>query len=88
MGSPTRSSRLILDNGKVFTSRFGPGKYHVDRFLAGETVEVEVADDGLLGIFRRGFSSPRMLSVTLRAGNPQPGWPGPDQPVPRRKKSP
>jgi transposase InsO family protein len=46
-----RVVRKVDEKGRVHLLTF---EYHVGRFLSGETVEVEVADDGLLSIFHRG----------------------------------
>jgi hypothetical protein len=46
-----RVLRTVSGHGRISLLGFD---YHVGRYLAGETVEVEIADDGLLGVFHRG----------------------------------
>jgi transposase InsO family protein len=46
-----RVLRTVSDHGRISLLGF---QYHVGRFLAGETAEVEIGDDGLLGVFHRG----------------------------------
>jgi transposase InsO family protein len=46
-----RLLRMVSDHGRISLLSF---QYHVGRFLAGEMVEVEIAGDGLLGVYHRG----------------------------------
>ena len=44
-------TRRVSDHGRISLLGFS---YHVGRFLAGQTVEIEMKDDGLLSVFHRG----------------------------------
>lgn len=46
-----RVQRIVSENGRIRLVGF---HYHVGRFLAGEMVEAEIGEDGLIGIFHRG----------------------------------
>jgi len=46
-----RVTRRVSDHGRISLLNFS---YHVGRFLAGEAVEIELGDDGLLSVFHRG----------------------------------
>ena len=46
-----RVQRLVGGNGRIRLVGF---QYHVGRFLAGELVEAEIGEDGLISIFHRG----------------------------------
>jgi transposase InsO family protein len=45
-----RVQRIVSENGRIRLAGF---EYHVGRFLAGELVEAEVDEDGLIGIYHR-----------------------------------
>jgi len=47
---PRRVQRIVSGNGRIRLAGF---EYHVGRFLAGELVEAEVGEDGLIGIYHR-----------------------------------
>ena len=46
-----RLTRRVSDHGRISLLGF---PYHVGRFLAGQTVEIDMGDDGLLSVFHRG----------------------------------
>ena len=46
-----RVLRRVNDHGRISLLGF---EYHVGRHLMGQAVEVEIADDGLLGVYHRG----------------------------------
>jgi transposase InsO family protein len=46
-----RLTRRVSDHGRISLLGFA---YHVGRFLAGEAVEIDMGDDGLLSVFHRG----------------------------------
>jgi hypothetical protein len=46
-----RITRRVSDHGRISLLGFA---YHVGRYLAGEVVEIEMGDDGLLSVFHRG----------------------------------
>jgi hypothetical protein len=46
-----RVLRKVNDHGRISLLGF---EYHVGRYLLGETVDVEITDDGLVSIFHRG----------------------------------
>lgn len=46
-----RLTRRVSDHGRISLLGFA---YHVGRYLAGEAVEIEMGDDGLLSVFHRG----------------------------------
>jgi hypothetical protein len=46
-----RVTRRVGQGGRISLATF---KYHVGRWLAGETVDVAIGDDGLIAISRRG----------------------------------
>jgi hypothetical protein len=48
--STRRVQRIVSENGRIRLVGF---EYHVGRFLAGELVEAEVGEDGLISIFHR-----------------------------------
>jgi len=45
-----RITRRVSDHGRISLLGFA---YHVGRYLAGEVVEIEMGDDGLLSVFHR-----------------------------------
>jgi hypothetical protein len=45
-----RVQRIVSENGRIRLAGF---QYHVGRFLAGELVEAEIGEDGLIGIYHR-----------------------------------
>ena len=47
---PRRVQRIVSGNGRIRVAGF---EYHVGRFLAGELVEAEIEEDGLIGIYHR-----------------------------------
>jgi hypothetical protein len=47
---PRRVQRIVSGNGRIRLAGF---EYHVGRFLAGELVEAETGEDGLIGIYHR-----------------------------------
>lgn len=47
---PRRVQRIVSGNGRIRLAGF---EYHVGRFLAGELVEAEVGEDGLVDIYHR-----------------------------------
>jgi len=47
---PRRVQRIVSGHGRICLAGF---HYHVGRFLAGELVEAEIDEDGLIGIYHR-----------------------------------
>jgi transposase InsO family protein len=61
---PGRLMRKVCEYGRI---RLAGLSYQVGRFLAGETVEVEIGTDGLMGIYLRGV----LVATVARRHSPQ-----------------